>query len=87
MLIEYNASDKNLTSMPKIPAHAASYFKCENCTTCAMHQLGLGCTKSMIEDIGTMTRLVVNVKNLRNKVNECIGMIQKIRSKHINLEF
>ena len=48
LLIEDDAGNKKLNSMPKIPKHAASDFKHENYTTCAMHNLGLGRTKSMI---------------------------------------
>ena len=69
LLIEIYSGDKKLTSMPKIPMCTASDFKNEDCTACTMYELGLVYTKSMIEDIETMTMLVGNVSNLRNKVN------------------
>ena len=50
--------DKNLTSMPKTVTCAANDLKHEHFTTCAMHQLVLGCTKPMIEDSDTMMRSV-----------------------------
>ena len=86
LLFDDETGVKESKLFPNVPIYNRSDYEYTNCTICAMHSLGLGCTKSIIEDIDYMLSLVGNVAKLRMIINERTIMIKQSKQKNISLK-
>ena len=75
ILLHENDINRYLTSFLLISMNNRDNCVYQNCTTCVMHNLGLGHTKYITEDLDKINETVGNFKYFRKVVNERIKII------------